>query len=534
MCLAALSAAGCSEAAPNQPPELRGVADISCLVYDTVDLLDGVSALDLEQGDLTPELKISIVPHVDVEDGRATFKEAGEYEVCYEIRDRLGLAARSVAYVTCEERETYSSSITTNGFSSLAGGGAKIIAEGANGGAYSLKSSGAQIAEDIKLTRTYALITGVNYIFRYRVNSSVAGKISIGAEGVKIGEAAVLKGESTVEFTHKLPEKTSATGERLTENTQIELWLGSLGEEIDFSLSEVEVEYPQQNIVGFDFAGRVENRDDNPDASVEVAEGGKAATFKVAKAAGAGNIWRQSMFIDTGVNLVSGATYKISFDLESKKGNPFDILVQHDSKFNDGDAKRPDLSDLSKRIEYEFTADLSFGGRLWLNLRSGEHENEITISNLNIEISGANARDYYKIDRFTPKSYDRESVREEYGKVIYTAASFGYDWGDNEMNGPKFSLEGAAETFVISMKVKASAPTRCKFVATLASEWKTFAESEFLIPVQESVIFIKCGYAAIKDLDGSDYKFLWQFGNGANVNNKNTTIEISEIKICLA
>ncbi len=84
----------CASAPVNQGPELRGVTDISCLVNTSVDLLDGVSALDSEDGDITPNLQITVTPEVEVKDGYAVFDEAGEYEVCYEIRDRFGKLAR--------------------------------------------------------------------------------------------------------------------------------------------------------------------------------------------------------------------------------------------------------------------------------------------------------------------------------------------------------------------------------------------------------------------------------------------------------
>ena len=52
----------CSGGEVNQGPELRGVEDITCLADTTVDLLDGVTALDLEDGDITPDLKITVTP----------------------------------------------------------------------------------------------------------------------------------------------------------------------------------------------------------------------------------------------------------------------------------------------------------------------------------------------------------------------------------------------------------------------------------------------------------------------------------------
>ena len=48
----AATAAGCA-GQTNSLPEVDGAHDIDCIVDTTVDLLDGVAALDYEDGDIT-------------------------------------------------------------------------------------------------------------------------------------------------------------------------------------------------------------------------------------------------------------------------------------------------------------------------------------------------------------------------------------------------------------------------------------------------------------------------------------------------
>ena len=155
----------CSGGEVNQGPELRGVEDITCLADTTVDLLDGVTALDLEDGDITPDLKITVTPEVAVENGYAVFPKVGEYEVCYEIHDSEGKLARTTVGATVKEREVYADNLLTNGFSLNTGGGVKVLKDGLNGGVYSFKVTGNEIAENVRLTRTYTLNTGVEYTF---------------------------------------------------------------------------------------------------------------------------------------------------------------------------------------------------------------------------------------------------------------------------------------------------------------------------------------------------------------------------------
>ena len=74
--VSAVTLSACSGAAVNQGPELRGVNNITCLADTAVDLLDGVAALDLEDGDITPALQITVTPEVSVENGYAVFPKA--------------------------------------------------------------------------------------------------------------------------------------------------------------------------------------------------------------------------------------------------------------------------------------------------------------------------------------------------------------------------------------------------------------------------------------------------------------------------
>lgn len=72
----ALTLAACGQKEINHGPELWGVNDIICLAGTTVDLLDGVAALDLEDGDITPNLRVTVTPEVPVENGYTVFPAA--------------------------------------------------------------------------------------------------------------------------------------------------------------------------------------------------------------------------------------------------------------------------------------------------------------------------------------------------------------------------------------------------------------------------------------------------------------------------
>lgn len=522
---------GCAAQAANRAPELRGVNDISCLVNSSVDLLNGVAALDVEDGDITPSLQISVTPEVEVSDGCATFTKAGRYEVVYKVEDSARLAARTTAYVTVEEREVYMSNVHTNGFSVAAGGGAAIAAEGNSEGVYSFKFNGGEIAEDVRLSRSYTLVCGAEYAFSYYLQSSVSGKVTAAADGKAIAELAVNKGDNILRFTHTLPFKNGDNGETPTDISNVELWLGSLEGEVECSLSKAETQYSEQGdgyvqlVENFNFNGKIINRDGKAQGMGAVGDG-TSAFVEITEPMS--EMWQMGMFVNTGVALTAGNEYEISFGIESERDNPFEVCIQHEQW------KNKDAIILAKpqgTVTQTVKADGSFNGTLWLFIRSGTHANKITISNLCVKRKkGGIKNETYAISPVTTNNYNGGAgrVKTEYGKIIYTAESFGTEWGNNEVAGAAFELSGAADNYVISFRAKATQEISCAFIANTASGWDTFVWGKIKFSTEEQTYTVKCNK---KNLDGL-YRFIWQFGTAENAHLSNVTVEISDIKIC--
>lgn len=519
--------AGCAPQAANQAPELRGVNDISCLVNSRIDLLSGVAALDAEDGDLTPSLQISVTPEVEVTDGFATFTEVGRYEVVYKIEDSAHLAAQTTAFVTVEEREAFMTNVHTGGFSAEAHGGADIIADGLTGSVYSFKFSGGEIAEDVRLSRSYTMACGAEYSFAYYLNSSVAGKIVAAADGKPVAELAVNKGDNVLRFTHTLPARQGVE----TDTATVELWLGGLEGEVECSLSRAETQYTEtgagyaQLVENLNFNGKIINRDDKAQG-MGVLGDGSSAFVEITEPTG--EMWQMGMFVNTGVELAAGNEYELSFDISSEQDNPFEVCIQHE-QWKDGDAII--LNKPNGAVTQKITASGSFSGTLWLFVRSGTHANKITLSNLCVKRKlGGVKNETYAISPVTTNNYNggAGSVRTEYGRIIYTAESFGTDWGNNEVAGAAFALSGAADNFVVTFKARATQAVSCAFIANTAAGWDTFVWKKIIIAAEEQTFSINCDK---KDLEGS-YRFLWQFGSAENASLNNVTVEISDIKIC--
>ncbi len=521
--VSAVTLSACSGAAVNQGPELRGVNNITCLADTAVDLLDGVAALDLEDGDITPALQITVTPEVSVENGYAVFPKAGEYEVCYEIRDSLGKLARTTVSATVTEREVYADNLLTNGFALKADGNVTVLSNGLNGGAFAFKVSGQEIAENVQLTRTYALNTGVEYTFKYYFESSVAGRIKIAANGKAFTEAQVSAGGNELQFVY------TAEGADETETVEIALWLGGLegGLEISLTKSETQIYMQGNNLVekleNFSFDGKILDRFDGTEGSIGTVDNGKGVFVEITKASDA--TWRGGVFVNTGLAIGAGAKYTVSYDIEAENNGAFEVILQN----KQWGANEFHKTYTAGRNEFDVTVPES--GTLWIYIASGANVNKITLKNLSVkEHKSGYITESFSVGNVYANNFGggSGSAKCEYGKIIYEINTFGSDWGQNELGTPSFALNGAAGNFVITFKAKASSPVSCVFAASVADYWDTFVWKQLKLSVSEQTYSIRCDDKAVE----GNYKFLWQFGTSANAVFSGATVEISDIKIC--
>ncbi len=506
----------------NQGPELIGVDNVACLANTAVDLLEGVAAVDLEDGDITPALQITVTPEVEVEKGYVTFPKAGEYDVCYEVRDSGGKLARTTVTASVKEREVYLDSVLTNGFALSTSGNAKVLKEGLCGNVYSFNASGGVIAENIKLTRTYALKKGVEYVFAYTFDCNVSGRIKIAADGAPFAEKQVRTGGNELEFAYTPKDGT----------VEIGLWLGGLDGEIEIALSRAQAKRADGGELAkdFKFNDRITNRDDYAHATVSASDDGRSATLEVTQPADA--IWKVGMFVNTGIRLISGVSYDISFDADSALGNYYEICIQKD-KFNEEGMVV--LQKPQGRVSRTVTATDGFNGDLWLFIRSGTSKNIITVSDLSVVANTSiQTTETFAIGQVEVKHSNggEGSAVCEYGKITYEVGAFGTKDNNNELFTPAFTLlnGGAASNYVVSFKAKATQPVKFVFAGPVDGWWDpVFVWGSSEIGTEENTYSFYCNNV---DMDGVK-RLVWQFGSYVNAAyTERVIIEISDIKIC--
>ena len=437
--LAAMAASTLTACTPevNQGPEVRGASDITCLANTTVDLLSGVAALDAEDGDITPDLKITVTPEVAVHNGYAVFDKAGDYEVCYEVSDSKGKLARTTVGATVKDREVFMDTMLTNGFALKTGGRTQVLNSGLNGNVFAFKTKGQEIAEDVRLTRTYTLNTNVEYTFTYWFESNTAGRIKAAANGKALeGDINVIKGSNEIKFTY------TAEGDTVTDTVEIELWMGGLEGDLEVSFTKAESVYynaPKidyvEKLPGFSFEGKTHARLEGVQGTVGTVENGKGVYVDITQASSAN--WMGGVFVNTGLQLEAGVTYTFSYNVEAQNDEEFEVKLQN----KQWDANEFIISNEKGDKEFEYTINGESEGELWIYIASGAHVNKVTLKNLTVKVYKENLCPDF---RFLPN-------KDENGNAnIDDAADMNIQNRDGAAQGMYVSEDGKSATIEIT------------------------------------------------------------------------------------
>lgn len=564
--LAAALFAGCASApaAPvNKAPTVVGVKDIQCMVNSTVDFLDGVAALDNEDGDITPVLEITVSPHVDVNDGYAYFTEVGSYTVDYAVKDSGGRTAQKRAYVEVMDRETYRTFAIPEGFSVQTSGKASVQKCGLETGVFTLQAEGGGIAEDIILSRTYAVsdtydAEGGPCTFRYNVHSNKAGKIKVMADGSDCAEMNVAEGENELVFMY-----APVAGGEVQGTMQIDLCLGNLGE-VNWTIGSVEIEYPQQEnreierANDFKFGGKLEARidalaglsdDEKKDPAATnglvgntwAADGGNEAHLEITNpSAKPETVWAGGMFINTGIALKAGVKYKVSLNVGTihpdswgaDEEDRFEIHFQKQQWGSDDEVMIDKVypSGISENgdLEIDLNVTEKFAGSLWIYVMSGMQKNEIVLKDLSVkEVLNATGKDAYNITDFTCTG---GSLQTKDGGFTFHADRISENGGDTAVESPSFNVEGSGGNYVLTFKAKASKPVDVVVAIPVANGWDpTILWQQIRLSDEETIYTFMCN----KNDGDRLHKIAWQFGSALNAQYTDVTVEISDIRICL-
>ena len=532
--LMALVMTGCSksETQSNSAPSIVGAKDVQCIVNTTVDFLDGVTALDREDGDITPNMKIEVTPEVEVVDGYATFTKPGEYSVTYSVEDSQGRTTQKRSYVDVITREGYVDFAMPSGFYHEANGQASFTKCGMINGKFIVEATGQQVAEDVKICRKFGLKTNLEYTFTYGITSECAGKVKVLADNVECAEVMLKSGVNELSFKHIVLDKQEDKQE-----VEIALCFGAINGNIKLEINSLKTEYPQEegklvNLTeGFSFAGRVIPRfdyDEGYDGNAWPEADGNSAVVEVKKAGT--DIWKGGMFINTGVKIKTGVNYIVSFDIAADKDENFEVIIQRD-RWDEHTIKK--LNTPSGHQSVDFITDSESEGDLWLYVQSGNHVNRIVMSNLKVEERlGPVGRDNYVIEDYKENHNDAFgcTFTSYLGSYTYVINKFASVDNQQQVTSPAFYVNGSGSNYVLSFTMKATAPIEVVVAAPVAGDWDpTLMWSRITLSQTET------HYTYFFNGNGADrdYTVVWQFGSANNQMYENVEINVSDVSITL-
>lgn len=530
--LLSLALVGCSNGSKtsNAAPSIVGVKDLQCTVNSRLDFLDGVAALDKEDGDITPNLEISVTPNVEVVDGIAKFDKPGDYSVTYKVTDKQNRTSQKRCTVEVLTREKYVDFVTPNKFYSETNGQAKFETCGMVNGKFVVKANGHVVSEDVKINRKFILDTNKQYTFYYTVHSYCSGKVKALANDQECGEMKLVNGINTLSFSHTVFDAKEATKEVV-----ISLCLGGVVEEnIDLTIEELNVEYPQEegkvvdHTVGFNFNNRIEQRiEGSAKGEARVIDSGNAAALTITQTTP--EIYLGGMFIDTGVEVKADVTYTVSFHIERRDDKPFEVVVQRD-KFDEFKFKT--FNSPNGDVECDITPTTESRGDLWIYVQSGDQTNRIEISKLKVlEHYGPIGRDSYTITDYTYTNYTSHAVTltSNLGNFTFFISNFAINEGDQKVISPVFFVENSSANYVLTFTVTADKPIDMVVAVPVPGGWDpTLMYERIKLRSNEEMTFT---YFFNNKATDRKYNVVWQFGGINNQSYNNVTINVSNVEI---
>ncbi len=542
--LAVLTVSSCGEKAPKDEiaPVISGNQDIVCSVNETVDLLNGLVAVDETDGDISENITVTLLPEITVTDGKVTPTETGDYEIQYEVKDKAGNIAKAYAELAVNpalaEKVSYKKYEFANG--EIAPFGSYFnTEEGIVGSAdfvkgnYQLNVQQANGTDwHIKFDGNIATTVGVDYKLTYKFVSSVAGKVMANGNAHDI-----------VVGTNEVSYSFTADGE----GKYVELQFGLLTGPFTIDMISVNVEEsvgtdvftditPQIN---YQTEGVVYSAFDNNSAGEHSATE-NSATLNITRGSDDNGCWQSKLFIKPGMDLAAGK-YKISLDVHSTNGHKFEIC------FNSGDVEKGVgalyglelAADESKTFDYTFTLDSAKDNLVILlqlgELKTPQGNDVVTVSNIKIESITGDKTVTSKGYSFGPLdfgTYNDAASAEGYlyvkdSKLVYEMTKIAtIDW-HNKMYIEKILLE-ADKIYTVTFTAKADKNISCAFFVNPCGTWdpRLSQTVNFTTEVQEYSFTMSA--ALMADMN---FELLWQFGSGENANLGSAVIEFSNIEI---
>lgn len=585
LCLAMIvSTAACSGNSENTAPVINGVMDQAVEAGSEFNALEGVTATDAEDGDITAKIVITSTPELTFKNGKTVPEKAGSYELTYSVTDKAGETTEAYAtltvtkqtgeetvYVAFDFEETPAAD--GNGWEASIGENAEATAElkqgayvfdivnpGEGDGDVQLKLSGMTVkAADYKV-KVWAKSTANTYAHILARDENAEGWSTFGgAYNVVIGQEI-----APLELNFTVPGDGS---------TELLLNLGKITpnpdnpddttpENFTVTIDKIEV----YEISGEETLTAVYSSANANGANVEAGDGAVAEAngnvIAISSYPTEGGVWSIKVNLPLDTAIENGVKYYYKLTVEAENAQSGECLIESASQY---DANRANFAGLSlaagesTEIFGTFTSGTTIEDpviRLQLgNPSDGVSSNTLTFSNVEFGKVEGDKETVKTIYRFAPigqgspnegnPSYpittfngtDEDNDRgvgtiwTENGSLFYRIDQGGTtDWHNKLILGyGDTPLTLASDSYyTVEITAKATKNVSCGVFLNPCGGWDPrFSEGMDLTTEEQTFTFTTTD-TFITDMD---FELLFQFGSEATAQLGEVTIEITNITI---
>lgn len=525
------SKTGSSSSGSNQAPSIHGYQDSVTLTFGkSWNALEGVSASDPEDGDLTDKITLSVDPNdLGIAGGLITGDLAGEYLIKYSVSDTEGLSDTQWTTLTVSPKESEGTLLKQyatedlDSWSSPEGSGVTIQNEKAGiSFAQSAVSASASTAK-----RSLGYLTASSYRLELGLSSDQEG-LSLSGEvlGNKADWTLTMSLASySLDFT--VTEAAAATLTLSFPTSVFSIALSSL-KLTDLSKTDSLVE------TSFDPTGYALRLDKNATASLVSGEG--YVGMDVSSYPDAGNNWALGFAKASTYAITSGTAYTLSITLDVRYAQYYEFMVQPNVWGPDDQRTAYQSGTLVKgvnELSLNFTADKSVANAFFEfylgtdGRASGENENQLLkLTAFTLTPSGAAtglvvlSKDYMGVADPEIALYNSApgagTLFYQEGHLVYDITAFGASDWMNKVQFKNVVLTSVA-TYRFSFVVSATSALKFGFyVSPTLGEWNPVISDSAVAVSSEAT---KHTYTfAFGATSATSYDLFFQFGGNSGTN----------------
>lgn len=589
----ALSLAACKggSSGSNTAPTISGTKDLNVEAGQAVNVLEGVTASDKEDGDITGKITVESSPALTFQNGSATPENPGDYELVYSVTDKGGEKAEAYATLTVTRKTGEATVYKTFDFSTAevtdAHGWEARINESANAeaalkqgayvfdivnpgdgdGAVQLAKSGVALKAADYRVKIWAKSTADTYCHILARNENAEGWETFGgAFNVRIGEAIApleltftSEGEGSAELLINLGKITPNPDN--PDDTTPENFSVTIDKIEIYEISGEETEAPVYTADFTTGAGLTVEAGDG--AAAEAAFDGDAAVANITAYPTDGGVWSIKANLGLGdVAIENGAKYYYRFTMNAENAQEGECLVEsatlyHEARVHFNGINAPAGEDTV--VYGTFTADRDIADpviRLQIgNPSDGASSNVIRFTNVEFGKLEGDKEVVKTIDNFiafgngTPNAENPDTpwttfngtdedndlgvgvIWAENGSFFYRIDQGGVvDWHNKLICGYRenpLTLE-ADSYYTVEIKAKATKNVSCGVFLNPIGNWDPRISEGMDITTEEKTFTFTTTDTFITDMD---FELLFQFGSQDLADMGEVTVEFTGITI---